>query len=144
MLPYIAAENGHSLSAANSFAHNWIILVRGGDDLEFAVIHNQPGPAAAEPAHTRGFEFLFEGVEAAVHTFDVVTDFAARRAARVWTNNFPKHRMVCMTTAVIAHHAFNVRRHGVQIADEIFDGFLFQVGLAGDGFIHVRHISAMM
>ena len=49
-----------------------------------------------------------------------------------------------MTTAVIAHHAFNVRRHGVQIADEIFDGFLFQVGLAGDGFIHVRHISAMM
>src|ERR1044071_667659 len=109
MFPYIATQHRLAFSPADTLSHDWIILVCRGGDLQFPLIQNQPGPATAESPHARGFEFFFECFKTAKRGFDVISQFVARRPARIRTNYFPKHGMVCMTASVVAHHPFYIR-----------------------------------
>src|SRR5712671_3256184 len=108
MLPHIATENRFPLHAGNGFAHEWIILIGGGNYFEFPIIHDQPRPAAAEPSHSGGFQFLFEHLETAERRFNVIGKFATGGTARFRTDDFPKHRMIGVSAAVIADHTFDV------------------------------------
>ena len=49
-----------------------------------------------------------------------------------------------MTAAVVAHDGANVFRNGVETADQIFNRFLFQIGLAFDRVVEISDISLMM
>src|SRR6185369_8299040 len=129
----VAAEDGLAFHAGYGFAHDRVVLVRRGNDFELAAVYNQPGPTAAEAADPGSFKFFFESVEAAEGRFDIITEFAAWSAAGFGREEFPKHRMIGVAAAVVAHRAADVRRHGVQVADKILDRFCFQVGLSADG-----------
>ena len=52
--------------------------------------------------------------------------------------------MIRVAAAVVAHRAANVRRNGIQVADEFLDGFLFEVRLAGDGLVQVGDVGVVM
>src|SRR5690349_5859640 len=108
MFPDVASEQGFAFSAGDGFAHDRIVLVGGGDDFEFAVVDDEPGPTAAETAEARGFELFFEGVEAAEGGFDVVGEFSGGRAAGVWGENLPEEGMIGVTAAVVANGPTNV------------------------------------
>src|SRR5208282_5606643 len=92
MLPDVAAEKRLAFDAADSFAHQGVILVSGRNELDFAMVDDQPGPTAAEPAHAGGLELFFEGVETAEGALDIFSQFAGRGAARLGRKNLPKHR----------------------------------------------------
>ena len=49
-----------------------------------------------------------------------------------------------MTAAIVAHDGANVFRNGVEIADQVFDRFLFQVGLAFDRVVKVGDVGLVM
>src|SRR2546426_209701 len=50
VFPHVHAEDRLAFAAGNDFAHQRIVLVGGGNDLEFAFVHHQPDPTAAEAA----------------------------------------------------------------------------------------------
>src|SRR5262249_50436348 len=50
MFPNVAAEHRYAFGAADCLTHQWVVLVGRGDDLQFPLVRNQPGPAAAEAA----------------------------------------------------------------------------------------------
>ena len=52
--------------------------------------------------------------------------------------------MISVAAAVVAHDGANVFRNGVQIADQIFDRFFFQIGLAFDRLVEVVDVSLVM
>ena len=49
-----------------------------------------------------------------------------------------------MAAAVVAHRAADVIRHGIQVADEGFDRLGFERRMAGEGFVHIHHVSVVM
>jgi hypothetical protein len=63
MLPHIQPENRKFALTAR------VVLIGGGNDLQFAVVHNQPGPAAAEYLSCRTRKSLLETVKAAEFPF---------------------------------------------------------------------------
>src|SRR5258708_10996577 len=104
MLPDVAAED--RLVAF----HDWVVLIRCGNNLQLAgLVNNQPRPTASETTDAGGLEFLFEGIEAAESRVDIIRDFSAWSAA-AFGHQFPEHRVVGMSAAVVAHDAANVRR----------------------------------
>jgi len=52
--------------------------------------------------------------------------------------------MIGVTTAIIANDGANIRRNSIEITDQLLDGFLFQLGFAGDGFVKIRYVSTVM
>ena len=52
--------------------------------------------------------------------------------------------MVRMAAAIIAHGAADVRRHRVEIADEVLDGLAFEVGLAADRLVDVGDVGRVV
>ena len=108
------------------------------NDFELAaLVLDQPGPAAAETPAPAAANFSLKSIEAAEGRLDVVGQFAFRFAACVRAHDFPEERMVRVTAAVVAHDRANVFRHGVQIADQILDRFLFEIGFAFDRVVEV-------
>src|SRR6185503_2837782 len=112
-----------AITAGDGFAHERAVLVRGGNYFQFAVVDDEPGPTAAEAAHTRGLDLFFECIETAEGGLQVVSQFACGRATRLGSKEFPEHRMVGVTAAVVAHRAADIFRNSTKIANERFDGF---------------------
>src|SRR4029077_12695564 len=103
----------------------------------------QPRPSTAETAYTGSTEFFFKLIEAAERGFDVIGEFAFRFAAGLRSHDLPKERVISMAAAVVPHDCANVFRHSIQIADEVFHGFLLEIG-ALDRLVEVVDISLMM
>src|SRR5206468_1766541 len=95
-------------ASGDGLAHDRIVLVGGGDNFQFATIHHEPDPAAAEAPDAARFKLFLERVEAAEGGLDVVAQFAAGRATGFWSHQFPKHRVVVMAAAVVAHRTADV------------------------------------
>ena len=108
------------------------------------MVQHKPCPSAAKPPDRRRFEFFLEGIEAAECAFDVVRQFPGRHAAGFRGQKLPEQGMVGVAAAVVANGAADVRRDRIQVADELLDGFLFEVGLAGDGFVQVCHVGGVV
>ena len=94
VFPDVAADDRLAFAAGDGLAHERIVLVRGGNDFQFAVVGDEPDPAAAETAEARRFKLRLEIIEAAERGLDVVREFAGGRAAGVRAENFPEERMV--------------------------------------------------
>ena len=58
MFPNVAAEDRLAFATGDGLAHERIVLVGGGNDFEFAAVHDEPGPAAAETADARRFKLF--------------------------------------------------------------------------------------
>src|SRR5688572_31950258 len=99
MFPDIDAKDRFAFAAGDSLAHDRVVLIGGGNDLELAVVDDQPGPAAAETTDPRGFELFLEGVEAAERRIDGLGERASRRAAGLRGQKFPEHRVVQVAPA---------------------------------------------
>src|ERR1039458_4856185 len=65
VFPDIRADDGLAFAAGHGVAHEGIVLVRRGDDLQLAVVRHQPDPAAAETSDARSLELRLEIIEAA-------------------------------------------------------------------------------
>ena len=135
VFPDVHAEDGFAFGPANGFAHERVVLVGGGNDLEFVIIEDEPGPAAAEPAHGGRFKFFLERVEAAESGFDVVAQFAGGDSAGLGGEQFPEQGMVGVSAAVVSDDVPDLGGNGVEVADQLFDGFLLEIGFPGDGLV---------
>src|SRR3984957_630781 len=144
VLPNIDAEDGLAFASGDGFAHDRIILVGSRADFQFSPVDDQPSPAAAESAHACRFDLFLQSVKAAEGRRDCIAQGTGGGAASFWSEQLPEHGMIGMAAAVIAHRAANVRRDGVEIANQLLHGFLFQVRLACDGFVEVGHVSRVM
>ena len=49
-----------------------------------------------------------------------------------------------MAAAIIPHGAANVRRHRVEVADQVLDRFRFQVRLARNRLVHVGDVCCVV
>src|SRR5262249_35440124 len=76
MFPDIATEDRFAFGAGDRFAHERVVLIGGGDDFQLAIVYDQPGPTAAESAHTGGFELFLESVETVERGFNIVSQFS--------------------------------------------------------------------
>ncbi len=90
-----------AFATGDGLAHERVVLVGGGNDFQFSAVGDEPGPAAAESSKTRCFKLRFEIVEAAESGFDVVGEFAGRRAAGVRADEFPEEGMIPVSATVI-------------------------------------------
>ena len=144
MFPNIHPQDGFAFTAGDGFAHQRAVLVGGGNNFQPAIVDDQPGPAASETAHTRGFELFLERVETAEGGFEVVGQFARRYAARLWCKEFPEHRMVGVAASIVAHRATGIFRNRSEVADERFDGFAFERCVAGNRLVQVGDVSVVM
>src|SRR5207245_7755090 len=77
VLPYVATEDRPAFATRDRLAHDRIVLVGGGDDLEFAAVPHEPDPAAAKPAQAAGFKLFLESVEATERSLQVVCESTA-------------------------------------------------------------------
>ena len=113
-----------AFDASDRFAHDRVVLVGGGADLQLAAIDDEPRPAAAEAACAAGFDLLLELLEIAESGIDRFREFA-RRLVRfaAFSEQLPEKRVVHMSAAVVAHRTADRFRHGGEIADQIFRGF---------------------
>src|ERR1039458_4983811 len=119
MFPDVAANDGRAFTAGDGFAHERIVLVGGGDDFQLALVGNEPDPAAAKTRQTGGLKLGFEIIEVAKRSLEVIGEFASRRAAGLWPQNFPEKGMVPVAAAVVAHRAaYGVGDHA-QIPDDL-------------------------
>jgi hypothetical protein len=144
VFPNIHAEDDFAFHAGDGFAHERVVLVRRRDYLQFAAVRDEPRPAAAETSDARRLELRLKIRERPERAVDRVAELARRRAAGLGRENFPEERMVPMTAAVVAHRAADGIRHGGQIADERFERFAFQRGVASDGLVEIGDVSPVM
>src|SRR5579872_4316056 len=72
MFPNVGTENGPAFHPGNRLAHDRIVLVGRGDDFQLAVVHHQPGPAAAEASQASRLKFFLEGIKTAKRGLDIV------------------------------------------------------------------------
>src|SRR5579863_2499074 len=84
------------------YIHQGVVLVRGGADLQFAVLTDEPGPATAKTAHSGGVELFLEGIEAAKGCVNVVGQRPGRGAGSIGCKDLPEKAMVPVTAGVIA------------------------------------------
>ena len=63
MLPDVEAEDRLAFDPGDGLAHDRVVLIRGGADLELAAVHDEPGPAAAEAPGAGRVELLLELIE---------------------------------------------------------------------------------
>src|SRR6266446_2315273 len=139
VLPDIHAEN--RLVAF----HEWTVLVGRRDDLELAaLVFDQPRPATAEAADASGGEFFLERVETAKRGLDILGQLTFRVAAGFRAQDLPKEGMIGVSAPVVAHDCTDVVRHSLQIADQVFDGFLFEIAFAFDRVVDVGDVSLVM
>ena len=144
VFPHIDTEDGRAFAASDGLAHDRVVLIGGGNDLELAAIDDEPGPAAAETADTRGFKLRLEIRETAERGIDALRDCAGGRAAGLGSHELPEHRVIVVTAAVVADGAADIVRHRGEIADERVDGLGFQRGIAGEGLVQIIHVSLVM
>ena len=144
VFPNVGTEERRAFATGDGFAHKRIVLVRRGNDFQFATVRHEPDPAAAEATETSGFKLSFEFIKAAEGRRDVRREFARGRATGVRRKAVPEERMIPMTTAVVANGAAHSIGHNAQIFDELFERFGFQRGVAGDGFVQISDVSRVM
>ena len=72
MFPNIRTDERLTFDAGHGFAHQWIVLVRRGDNFQFSVVQHEPDPAAAKTSESRRLELRLEIIEAAERGLDVV------------------------------------------------------------------------
>src|SRR5204863_5420558 len=101
--------------------------VRGRYDLKFSIfVLNQPRPTAAEATRSSCSELLLKCVETPERGLDIIGEFAFRFAAGIVAHDLPKEGMIGVSAAIISHRCANIFRDSTQVADQIFDRFLFQ------------------
>ena len=82
VLPDIEAEQRRAFTTGDSLAHDGVVLIGGGDDLQLALVERQPRPTAAEPARGGFAKILFE-------TGDIAEDLHALLLAAVIQQQLP-------------------------------------------------------
>src|ERR1035437_3802239 len=65
-------------------------------------------------------------------------------AAAVLLHHLPEQRMVVMTTALITDGGADFFRNGIQILEQVLDGFFAEVREIGNGLVQIRNISSVM
>lgn len=145
MFPDVAAEEGFTFATGDRLAHEGIILVGGAGDFQLALgIFEQPDPAAAEASEAAGFELFLESGEGAEGGIDAVGQGAGGFTAGSGGHEVPEEGMVPMAAAIVADGSADGIGDGSEIGEEGFDGFGFEGGMAGEGFVQVVHIGFVM
>src|SRR6185503_6363500 len=90
MFPNIAAQNWSALAAGDRLAHQRIVLIRGGANLQLAAIGDEPYPAGSETSQASRFKLFLEGIKAAKRAVDSFSHLSRRCAASFWSEQFPE------------------------------------------------------
>lgn len=147
VFPHVHTQNRGAADARDGFAHQRVVLVGGGHDIELAVLDDQPRPARAEAGLGGVFELLLEGVEAAEGAVDGVQQFAAGLVGAVLAltlaHDLPEHAVVGVAARIVAQGALLVGGHAVELLNELFDGQVGEFG-AFERLVGVVHVGLVM
>src|SRR2546422_230311 len=83
--------------------HERAILIGGGNNIDLPTIFDQPGPARSKPSGGGGADLLLERRNPAERAVDRRRQIPGRLAASLGPDDRPEHRVVVMSTAVVAH-----------------------------------------
>ncbi len=150
VFPDVDAEDGFACGGAgggeDGFGHDGVVLVGGGGDGEFAVFDDEPGPAGAEAFGAGFLEFGFEIGEGAEGGFDGVAESAGgfTGAGAFGGEEGPEEGVVHVAAAVVADGGADVFGNGGESFDEVFGGFVGEVGLGGDGVVEVGDVGLVV
>ena len=111
---------------------------------ELAALEDEPAPAGAELLGGGLVEELFEGLEVAEVGFDLGGDVAGGLAAALGLHDLPEHGVVDVAAAVVLDDVADVFGDGVEVLDEVFGGFLAEVGVLFDGAVEVGDVGLVV
>ncbi len=118
MFPDIETEDG-----GTSFGEGGV-LVRSAFDDEGAIGANaEPCPAAAEASGSGLVELFFEVVEGAEGGIDCSGEITRWFSTAARGEDGPEESVVGMSTTVVANDGTNIFGDGIEIFDEVFNGF---------------------
>ncbi len=138
MLPHVVAQDGEAAF------HQRIVLIRRRGDFQLARgAFHQPDPAAAEAPNAGCLELLLEGVEAAERLVDRVRNLAGWLAAFARRHDLPKHRVIHVAAAVVAHDGADVLGHGAQVFHELLGAFALELG-PFDGVVQLGDVGRVV
>jgi hypothetical protein len=121
------------------------VLIGGGEDGEFFIgTHHEPGPTAAESGEGGFGEFVFEVGEVLEIFIDGLGEFAFGFTAAVFAYHLPEEGMVVVATAVVLDGGADGFGKGVEVFQEFFERFLFEVVVAGEGFVEVGDVGTVV
>ena len=110
--------------------HQRAVLVGRARDFQLAVaVDDEPGPAAAEAGGRRLGKLFLERFKAAERLQDGFGQGALRRAAGVGAHDAPEQRVVGVAAAVVAHRGLDVGRNVLEVAEQLFDRLVLQLGI---------------
>jgi hypothetical protein len=138
VLPDVVAEDGVVALGEG------VVLVCGGDDLQFAAFEDQPAPAGAELLCGGLVEELFEALEVAEVSFDLGCDVAAGLAATLGLHDLPEHGVVDVAAAVVLDDLADVLGDAGEVFDQLFRRLFAQVGVLFDGAVEVGDVGLVV
>src|SRR5579884_1097358 len=138
VFPNIDAENRHLV------IHVGAVLVSGADDCQLAALRYQPAPAAAEAARGRFLVLGFEGVEVAESLLDIIRQGPARLTATALGHNLPEHAVVGVATPIVAHRGPDVFGHLVDLAEQVLDPLVLQIGMSFECLVQIVHVGLVV
>src|SRR5437879_2241699 len=127
MLPHIQPEHRHLA------VHEWAVLIRSAEDLEFAACQGEPRPAAPEAGCGRAGELLLELRDIPERLLDRIGERASRLAAAALAcrrHDRPEERVIVMSAAVVADRGADIVGDRVDAAEQLFEGLLVKLGVA--------------
>ena len=105
MFPHVVAHDWYMT------LHERIILIWGADYLKSAAtVAHKPHPTGTETLRTLFIKLRFEISEAAKRTLDSIGNRAARFPTAAWSHDLPEHRVIDVTTGVIANRCAHIFR----------------------------------
>ena len=139
MFPDIVAN--HRLVAIGDRA----VLVRRGNDLQRTLlVHDEPGPAAAESSDAGGLELGLELINAAEGCGDRLGQFADGCRSATRGEQFPEEGVVGVTAAIVADGITNAFGNSREVGDQLVHGLGGQLGVILQRIVEVIDISSVM
>ena len=120
-------------------------MIWRAEDLHFAAgLAREPDPSGTELLDTGVVELGLEILEVAEGLGDRVADGAGGIASASGFHDLPEHGVVDVASSIVADGCPDVLRDRIEVANQIFRGFLTKLGMLFQGGVEVLHISAVV
>src|SRR5207248_10909380 len=125
--------------------HNGIILIGRGNDFQLpGFTAYQPHPSAAKALNSGVIKLLLEVFKTAECFLDLLANAACRRTSAFLLHDLPEHRVIHVSTGIVANSGANIFRKTVAVAQQIFNTLVAKVRMFLQPPVQTVPVSAMM
>src|SRR5438105_2319395 len=99
---------------------------------------------SAGQAENRAPELLAKLCKIPERAFDLAPKISARLSASLWRHYLPEHRVVPVSPSVVPNHGADSFGSFVDVAHQVIDGFLRQLGRFLESPVEIVHVCLMV